>query len=144
MEGGGPGPGSRAQMPFLKTVLSDMQSAGFDPRSLRRIGSGIYLDDLIPLAMACAHSSDCRRIMRKDHQKGGIQLSIKMLNDEKILSAYQELLTPYNLSVKVCDADNLYVKHFKDYGLKPEVEQSIANSVVPASLVVTVCVQPMA
>jgi len=107
MDGGGPGPGSRAQVPYIKSVLDDMQSGGIDPHSLRRIGSHIFLDDLIPLAVACVHSADCRRTMGQDHQKGGIQLSMKILNEEKILSAYQDILTPYGLTFKVCDADSL-------------------------------------
>jgi hypothetical protein len=142
MDGGGPGPGSRAQLPYIKSVLDDMKSAGIDPHSLRHIGSSIYLDDLIPLAIACVHSSDCRRTMETDRQKGGLQLSIRMLNEEKILAAYQDILTPYGLTFKVCDADNLFVKHFKDYGLKSEVDERYANSLVPANLVVTLCVEP--
>jgi len=143
MEGGGPGPGSQAQVPYIKSVFKDMQLAGIDPHSLRHIGSGIYLDDLIPLAIACVHSVDCRRTMGKDHQRGGLQLSIKMLNEGKILSAYQDILTPYGLTFSVCDADSLFVKHFKDYGLVAEGGQEFANSLVPANLVVTLCVRPI-
>jgi hypothetical protein len=144
MEGGESAPGSRLQVPFLKSVLDDMQVDGIDPRSLRRIGSRLYLDDLLPLAIACVHSSDCRRTMELDRQKGGLQLSIKMLNEKKILSAYQDILTPYGLTFEVCDADSLFVKHFRDYGMKPDGDQRFANTLVPANLVVFLCVKPIA
>ena len=144
IEGGGPGPASRAQVPYIKSVLKDMESSGIDPHSLRHIGSGIYLDDLIPLAIACVHSLDCRRTMGRKRQKGRLQLSIKMLNEENILAPYQEVLTPYGLTFLVCDADGLFVKHFKEFGVGSKADLQFANSLVPANLVVTLCVRPMA
>jgi hypothetical protein len=141
MAGPGPNPGSLAQAPFIETALKDMQSAGYDPSTLRHMGFRIAsYDDLRPLAIACVHSSDCPRTTAR--QKGALSLVINLLNEQNILSAYQDVLAPYGLTSTVCDADNLFTTEFKAYGVNSPSGKMFADSLVPASVVVTLCLRP--
>jgi hypothetical protein len=143
MEGGGPGPGSKAQLPYIKLVLENIKSSGVDLHSLRYISAPIFLDDLTPLAVACVHSSVCRRTMRAGESKTGLQLVIKMLNEGNELAPYNDLLKSYGLISDVWDADELFVKRFKDYQIASVEDQRFVNALVPANLTVTLRVRPV-
>jgi len=143
MEGGGPGPGSKAQLPYIKSVLDNIRSSGVDLHSLQYISAPIFLDDLTPLAIACVHSSVCKRTMRAGGTKAGLQLAIQMLNEGGELSPYNDLLKSYGLTTEVWDADELFVKRFKDYRIANAEDPRFANALVPANLKVTLRVQPV-